>query len=166
MVQPRNEAASPETRYKGWKMKKIYHLSSIVPSTGSLPLRLAHGRADAGVQAGHGHHGLRVHQGLDHRSQTWSLDPLDQSWVLYQALEILSPCIKDFYPHTDSLLSEKKQRIARNNKRSDFANSLEIVQKFLTNFLQKIICVFRNLDSVTPSPVFDTVEMFWNVLLL
>jgi len=119
VVQPRNEAASSETWYKG-----------------SLPLRLTHWRADAGLQARHCHHGLRVHQGLDHRSQTWSLDPLDlQSWILYQALEILSPCIKDFYPHTDSLLSEKKQRIARNNK--------------------------RNLDSVTPSPVFDPhVEMF------
>ena len=78
VVQPRNEAASPETRYKGWKMKKIYHLSSIVPSsTGSLPVRLAHGRADAGVQAGHGHQALRVHQGLHHRRQAGSLDTLD-----------------------------------------------------------------------------------------
>ena len=88
VVQPRNEAASPETRYKGWKMKKIYHLSSIVPSTGSLPLRLAHGRADAGVQAGHGHHALRVHQGLHHRRQAGSLVTLDvRPWELWLGLK-------------------------------------------------------------------------------
>ena len=88
VVQPRNEAASPETRYKGWKMKKINHLSSIVPSTGSLPLRLAHGRADAGVQAGHGHQALRVHQGLHHRQQAGSLDTLDnQPWELWPGLK-------------------------------------------------------------------------------
>ena len=64
-------------------MKKIYHLSSIVPSTGSLPLRLAHGRADAGVQAGHGHQALRVHQGLHNRQQAGSLDTLDvRPWEL------------------------------------------------------------------------------------
>ena len=121
VVQPRNEAASSETWYKGGRKMPT---NSTQYSLGSLPLRLTHWRADAGLQARHCHHGLRVHQGLDHRSQTWSLDPLDlQSWILYQALEILSPCIKDFYPHTDSLLSEKKQRIARNNKRSASNNN-------------------------------------------
>jgi len=71
VVQPRNEAASPETRYKG-----------------SLPLRLAHGRADAGVQAGHGHHALRVHQGLHHRQQAGSLDTLDvRPWQLWPGLK-------------------------------------------------------------------------------
>jgi len=134
VVQPRNEAASAETWHKG-----------------SLPLRLTHGRADACLQAGHSHHGLRVHQGLDYRSQAWSLDPLvafnsgplkasldptKKPWVTQVGFLHQGP----FSPHTDSLLSEKKRRIARNNK--------------------------RNLDSVTPSPVFDTVEMFWNVLLL
>jgi len=81
VVQPRNEAASAETWYKG-----------------SLPIRLTHGRADAGLQAGHGHHGLWVHQGIDYRSQAWSLDPLAVAFnpgPLKSHGWTLGPCIKD-----------------------------------------------------------------------
>ena len=127
-----------------------YHLS------GSLPLRLTHGRADAGLQAGHSHHGLRVHQGLDYRGQAWSLDPL----VLNQPRNLGSLHQGPFNPHTDSLLSEKKHRIARNNKRSDFNNSVENFSQIAFHKIDNFL-MFRNLDSVTPSPVFDTaVEMF------
>jgi len=88
---------------------------------GSLPLRLTHGRADAGVQAKHRHHGLRVHQGLDYRGQAGSLDPLNiQSWTNLGSLH-QGP----FNLHTDSPLSEKKHRIARYNKRSKFNITIE-----------------------------------------
>ena len=77
-----------------------YHLS------GSLPLRLTHGRADAGLQAGHGHHGLWVHQGIDYRSQAWSLDPLAVAFNpghLKSHGWTLGPCIKDLSLITHTL---------------------------------------------------------------
>ena len=51
-------------------------MSTLQCYSGSLPLRLTHGRADASLQAKHRHHGLRVHQGLDYCGQAGSLDPL------------------------------------------------------------------------------------------
>ena len=57
-----------------------------------------------------------------------------QSWTLNTQSWTLGPCIKDLsiHPHADSLLSKKKPRIARNNKRSDFDNS---GLKLFTNFI-------------------------------
>jgi len=53
-----------------------------------------HGRADAGVQAEHRHHGLRVHQGLNYCGQTWSLDPLKiHSWTIQPTSQTPSPWI-------------------------------------------------------------------------
>ena len=131
--------------------------------SGSLPLRLTHGRADACLQAGHRHHGLRVHQGLDYRSQAWSLDPLvafnpgplkSQSWP---DQETLGPCIKDLLTHTLTHYWTRRSRELPEITNGQISIILlNIVHKFQINFLRKIIRVFRNLDSVTPSPVFDT----------
>ena len=112
--------------------------------TGSLPLRLTHGRADACLQAGHSHYALRVHQGFDYRSQARSLDPLVavnpgspliKKPVLTGPWDLPGSCIKDLLTH-----SRTHYWARRNTELPEITNGqilLKIVHKCQAIFLQK-----------------------------